>query len=223
MLQPDAVSAYLWAMRDRLSALAKHPRAWEARYAAAIADRCCKDAPASRASLLAVLEASLGVADLDLAVIHAELEDELSVGAPTEFEHYQQFRLRTQMEEIDQYVNWRSQVVSKPDWQVLHDNGFGITAVSITRACVLSTVTPSSSPRILLAMTQYAYTELGLGQAAFSAVKLAKGDVDDLARLQNTPLQRLPKLKELFKRQQSQEEQLLFWEEPGNDLLRLSL
>lgn len=156
---------------------------------------------------------------LDLAVIHAELEDELSVSAPTEFEHYQMFRLRTQMEEIDQYVDWRGQVINTPDWQTLHDDGFGITAVSLARSCVLTTLAPASNPQTLLAVKQYAHSELGLGQAAFTAIKLASGSIDDLERLQNTPLQRLPKLKELFVRQHTQEEQLLIWDEPGVDYM----
>lgn len=216
MLAPAAVTQHLHNFHDLLSSLSGRPREWEAQYAASVAERCLSVAPASRGSLFEVMEASLGVTDRKVARLLEELENELCVEAPSEFEHYRVFRLRTQLKPIQSYQEWQECIAHDGEWQLMHNSGESLIAVSISRACLLTTIPSFNDPQLILARHKYAYTKLGLGQAAFEALHQACSPITELAKFQDSALKRLPKLEELFIRQETREEQLTLWSEIMN-------
>jgi hypothetical protein len=164
------------------------------------------------------MEASLGIADLNVCALQEETEEWLAVEAPHEFEHFLQFRLRTQFEEIDRCdAGWRASL-EHHGWQILTDNGLNLVAVSLPRQAVLTTLSLEAPKRpILLSVKQHAYSEIGLGQAVLSAIKASvlapKEQAEALAK---TPLRRFPQIQEYVRQHECCEEQMAFWMPSGS-------
>ena len=208
----ETVIERLALYRQQLQPLVHLPRSREAEHALTVLGRVEKEPP-TRAALFAVMEAALGVADLNVGALQEETEEWLAVDAPHEFEHYLQFRLRTQFEEIERFDTAWASALEHHGWQLLIDNGFNLVAVSVPRQAVLTTLSLSDQIRpVLLGVKQHAYSEIGLGQAALSAIKASTlAPKEQAEALAKTPLRRLPQIQEYVRQHEYCEEQLAFW------------